>query len=33
VDRIVEEDGQLKFKQRIVVCDSSRVDALLVIPL
>jgi anthranilate 1,2-dioxygenase small subunit len=33
VDRIVEEDGKLRFKERIVVTDSGRIDALLVIPL
>jgi anthranilate 1,2-dioxygenase small subunit len=32
-DRIVREDGRLRFKERIVVTDSSRIDALLVIPL
>lgn len=32
-DKIVEEDGRLLFKERTVVCDSSCVDALLVIPL
>jgi anthranilate 1,2-dioxygenase small subunit len=32
-DRIVVEDGRLLFKERIVVTDSSRIDALLVIPL
>jgi anthranilate 1,2-dioxygenase small subunit len=32
-DRIATEDGKLRFKERIVVTDSSRIDALLVIPL
>jgi anthranilate 1,2-dioxygenase small subunit len=32
-DRIVNEDGKLRFKERIVVTDSSRIDALLVIPI
>lgn len=32
-DRIVEIDGALQFAHKIVVTDSSRVDALLVIPL
>jgi anthranilate 1,2-dioxygenase small subunit len=32
-DRIVEADGRLLFRERTVVCDSSRVDTLLVIPL
>jgi anthranilate 1,2-dioxygenase small subunit len=31
-DRIVNEDGKLRFKERIVVTDSGRIDALLVIP-
>jgi anthranilate 1,2-dioxygenase small subunit len=33
LDEIVEQDGRLLFRQRIVVCDSSRIDSLLVIPL
>lgn len=33
LDRIVEENGTLLFSEKIVVTDSSRVDALLVIPL
>jgi anthranilate 1,2-dioxygenase small subunit len=32
-DRLIEEDGSLLFKERLVVTDSSRIDALLVIPL
>ena len=32
-DRIVEEAGTLRFAEKLVVTDSSRVDALLVIPL
>lgn len=32
-DRIVEVDGRLKFKERLVVLDSRQVDTLLVIPL
>lgn len=32
-DRLIEEDGQLRFKERVVVTDSGRIDALLVIPL
>jgi anthranilate 1,2-dioxygenase small subunit len=32
-DRIATEDGKLRFKERVVVTDSSRIDALLVIPL
>ena len=33
VDQLVEEEGTLRFRERIVVCDSSRVDTLLAIPL
>jgi 3-phenylpropionate/cinnamic acid dioxygenase small subunit len=33
VDTIVEEAGALRFRERIVVCDSSRIDTLLAIPL
>lgn len=33
IDRIVDVDGALKFKERAVVLDSRRVDTLLVIPL
>jgi anthranilate 1,2-dioxygenase small subunit len=33
LDRVVEEAGGLRFRERIVVCDSSRVDTLLAIPL
>ena len=33
MDEIVEQDGVLKFRDRTVVCDSSRVDTLLAIPL
>jgi hypothetical protein len=29
----VEEAGSLRFRERIVVCDSSRFDTLLAIPL
>jgi len=29
----VEEAGRLRFRERLVVCDSSRVDTLLAIPL
>src|SRR5690606_9076924 len=32
-DRIVEVDGRLLFKERVVVTDSTSTDALLVIPL
>jgi anthranilate 1,2-dioxygenase small subunit/terephthalate 1,2-dioxygenase oxygenase component beta subunit len=32
-DRVVEDGGLLKFAERIVVCDSSRFDTLLAIPL
>lgn len=33
VDRIVEADGALKFKEKAVVLDSRRIDTLLVIPI
>jgi anthranilate 1,2-dioxygenase small subunit len=33
LDRMVEEDGALRFAEKLAVTDSSRVDALLVIPL
>jgi 3-phenylpropionate/cinnamic acid dioxygenase small subunit len=33
VDLIVEEGGALRFGERIVVCDGSRIDTLLAIPL
>ena len=33
IDLMVEEDGALRFRERVVVCDSSRVDTLLAIPL
>jgi anthranilate 1,2-dioxygenase small subunit len=33
VDTMVEEGGALRFRERLVVCDSSRVDTLLAIPL
>ena len=33
LDALVEEEGVLRFRERIVVCDSSRVDTLLAIPL
>src|SRR4029453_6353478 len=33
VDALVEEAGALRFRERIVVCDSSRIDTLLAIPL
>lgn len=32
-DRIVESDGKLLFRERVVVTDSTSIDALLVIPL
>lgn len=32
-DKVVEEDDRLLFKERVVVCDSSCIDALLVIPI
>lgn len=33
LDRIVEEEGALKFKERLVVFDSKRIDTLLVLPI
>ena len=33
LDVVVEEDAALRFRERLVVCDSSRVDTLLAIPL
>ena len=33
LDALVEEAGVLKFRERLVVCDSSRIDTLLAIPL
>ncbi|HTY76768.1 MAG TPA: aromatic-ring-hydroxylating dioxygenase subunit beta [Candidatus Bathyarchaeia archaeon] len=33
LDVLVEEGGELRFRERIVVCDSSRIDTLLAIPL
>lgn len=32
-DRLVEEDGRLKFRERLAVLDSRHIDTLLVIPL
>jgi 3-phenylpropionate/cinnamic acid dioxygenase small subunit len=33
LDRVYEEGDRLRFAERIVVCDSSRIDTLLAIPL
>ena len=33
LDLLVEDAGALRFRERLVVCDSSRVDTLLAIPL
>lgn len=33
VDRIVDDAGTLRFRERVVVCDSGRIDTLLAIPL
>jgi len=33
IDVLVEEAGALRFRERVVVCDSNRVDTLLAIPL
>ena len=33
LDKVVDEGTALKFAERVVVCDSSRIDTLLAIPL
>ena len=33
IDVLVEDQGVLRFRERVVVCDSSRIDTLLAIPL
>ncbi len=33
LDRVVEQDGELKFAERLVILDSRRIDTLLVIPI
>jgi 3-phenylpropionate/cinnamic acid dioxygenase small subunit len=33
LDRVREDHGRLRFAQRMVICDSSRIDTLLAIPL
>jgi len=33
LDALVEEASALRFRERVVVCDSSRIDTLLAIPL
>ena len=33
LDALVAEAGALRFRERVVVCDSSRIDTLLAIPL
>jgi 3-phenylpropionate/cinnamic acid dioxygenase small subunit len=33
LDRVQDDGGRLSFAERIVVCDSSRIDTLLAIPL
>jgi 3-phenylpropionate/cinnamic acid dioxygenase small subunit len=33
LDRVREDAGRLRFAERIVICDSSRIDTLLAIPL
>ncbi len=33
LDKVIEEDESLKFEERVVVCDSSRFDTLVAIPL
>ena len=33
IDRIVEDRGDLKFRERSIILESRRIDTLLVIPL
>jgi anthranilate 1,2-dioxygenase small subunit len=33
LDKVIEDEGSLRFKEKIVVTDSSSIDALLVLPL
>jgi 3-phenylpropionate/cinnamic acid dioxygenase small subunit len=33
LDAVVEENGALRFRERVVVCDSGRIDTLLALPL
>ena len=33
LDQLVDLNGGLKFRERIVVCDSERIDTMIVIPL
>ncbi|HXH82149.1 MAG TPA: aromatic-ring-hydroxylating dioxygenase subunit beta [Candidatus Tectomicrobia bacterium] len=33
LDLVVEDEGGLRFRERVVVCDSSRIDTLLALPL
>jgi anthranilate 1,2-dioxygenase small subunit len=33
IDRIVEQGGGLKFKERSIILESRRIDTLLVIPI
>jgi anthranilate 1,2-dioxygenase small subunit len=33
LDKVVEDEGRLRFREKIVVTDSSSIDALLVLPL
>ena len=33
LDALVTDAGALRFRERVVVCDSSRIDTLLAIPL
>jgi 3-phenylpropionate/cinnamic acid dioxygenase small subunit len=33
VDVLIEEAGALRFRERVVICDSNRIDTLLAIPL
>ena len=33
LDKLVDTNGDLKFRERVVVCDSERIDTMIVIPL
>lgn len=33
LDLLIDDGGRLRFRERVVVCDSSRIDTLLAIPL
>ncbi|MBM3485775.1 MAG: aromatic-ring-hydroxylating dioxygenase subunit beta [Alphaproteobacteria bacterium] len=33
IDRVVFEAGKARFKERLVICDSARIDTLIVLPI